>query len=258
MPIIVGADIRPMSLEEFKAAAYEVMGVVFEIHHDFGRLFDEWIYQRELAYRLPDARREVPIEVTFDGFRKEYHMDILLRGGAVFELKTVEKLTPRHEGQLLNYLLLTELPRGKLINLRPDRVEHRFVNATLSRADRMVFDVYDDDWQEIGDVGLRPKVLALLHDWGTGLTAGLYEEALGHACGAETPTDIEVRAGPRCLGMHSLRLACPDVAFRVTGLPLNRLPDFKCHLHRLLSHTALRAIQWVNITHRDVHFTTIS
>jgi hypothetical protein len=34
MPICVGAEIRRMKEEEFKARVYEVMRRVFDVHHD--------------------------------------------------------------------------------------------------------------------------------------------------------------------------------------------------------------------------------
>ena len=95
------------------------MHCVFAVHNELGRYFDEDIYRDEIARRDPDVRPEVLIEVTFRDFRKPYFMDLLASGGLVFELKTVEKLVHRHRSQLLNYLLLTGLPHGKLVKLHP-------------------------------------------------------------------------------------------------------------------------------------------
>ncbi len=56
--------------EECKARAYEVMRHVFDVHAELGRLFHEKIYQREIAYRVPDARCEVAVDVRFEDFCK--------------------------------------------------------------------------------------------------------------------------------------------------------------------------------------------
>ncbi len=95
MPVRIEYDVRRLTQDEFAAIAYRVMGQLFEIHRDFGRLFDEEIYQRELLQRLPEALGEVPVQVTFDSFCKTYYLDILFQG-AIFELKTVEAIAPRH------------------------------------------------------------------------------------------------------------------------------------------------------------------
>ena len=55
---------------------------------------------------------------------------------------------PRHRAQLLNYLLLTDTQHGKLVNLRRERIQHEFVNTTLTRADRNTFSVNDRDWHD--------------------------------------------------------------------------------------------------------------
>ena len=139
-------------------------------------------------------------------------------GGAIFEFKAVESLAPRHERQLMQYLFLADLPHGKLVNLRPERVEHKFVNNVLTRAERTDFTVTDGDWEEIEGVRLKDRMIALLRDWGTGLDLGLYEEAAAHLCGQppDVESDVEVRLGNRSLGVQRMRLASPDVAIRIS------------------------------------------
>ena len=50
MPVCVKHEVRRLSQREFSAVAYQMMGKLFEIHEDLGRLFDEEIYQRELLH----------------------------------------------------------------------------------------------------------------------------------------------------------------------------------------------------------------
>lgn len=132
MPVTVHAETRRMDQDEFGRVAYDVMKCVFGLHNALGRFFHEDIYRDEIAWRFPGSRKEVQIEVCFRDFRKDYFMDLLVNAGAVFELKAVQALTDRHRSQLMNYLLLAELPHGKLINLGPELVEHEFVNALLT------------------------------------------------------------------------------------------------------------------------------
>ena len=109
MPILVGTTIPRVDQKEFGEIAYEVMRCVFQVHAELGRCFDEKVYQRELAFRLPAAQTEAPVEVAFDGFAKTYYLDLVASGGAIFELKAVQSLSSHHRGQLLNYLLLTDM-----------------------------------------------------------------------------------------------------------------------------------------------------
>ena len=82
----------------------------------------ESVYQRCLAYELEKVGLtvacEVPIPVKYDevsidlGFR----IDMLIQQTVIIENKTVDKIAPIHEAQLLTYLKLTNLNLGFLLN----------------------------------------------------------------------------------------------------------------------------------------------
>ena len=219
------------------------MEVVFQVHNEFGRLFDERIYQAEIARRLEGARVQVPIEVVFERFRKGFYLDLLYANGAVFELKAADATTDRHRAQLLNYLLLLDLSHGKLVNLRGELVEHEFVNAPWRRAERLRFDVDDAGWVESdgGAVEMKKLLVAILQDWGVGLEIPLYEEALTHFLGGEGKVvrPVEVLVGQTTVGTQTCRLINPDTAFKITSLT-NGVAHYEEHLRRLLANTALK------------------
>ena len=260
MPITLRTPLRRLSQAEFGDLAYSVMGCVFQIHRDLGRFFDEKIYKRELAHRHPGVQLEVPIEVTHGTFRKLQFIDVLVDGGGPFEFKAVEAITPRHPAQLLHYMLLAELEHGKLVNLRNKSVEHEFVNTTLTRKDRVQFEIADSQWtaNAPGAARFKEVLTALLRDWGTGLDLQLYEEALTHLLGGEPQVlaDVEVRPREHTLGHQKMRLVAPRVAFVLTALP-EADADFESHTRRLLRNTALDTILWANISLKMVMFTRI-
>jgi len=146
MPISVDAELVNMSKDEFAVVSYDVMNEAFRLHRELGPLFEEKIYQKALIERVKSLQEEVRIDVSFQDFSELYYMDLVVRSGAVFELKTVEHLNSHHHGQLQNYLLLTGLQHGKLINFRSCKVEHKFVNAAVSHSERVHFSVSDLDW----------------------------------------------------------------------------------------------------------------
>ena len=152
---------------------------VFDVHGELGRLFHKKIYQREVAFRVPDAQRKVLVEIQFRRFLQALlFRSSSVAGRVILEMKTVETLSERHRRQLMHYLFLTGLPHGKLVNLRPDRVEHEFVNNTTTFADRASFAVANNAWQELGTVSLQQSIIAMLRDWGTGLDLGLTRRRL--------------------------------------------------------------------------------
>jgi GxxExxY protein len=220
MPIQFGARIKVPSPSEFKGICYEAMKHAFDVHNEFGRLFDEKIYQRALEYRIKNSISEVPVFVSFEGYQKTYYLDLLIEEGVVFELKAIEHLQNRHRGQLLNYLFLTGLPSGKLINFRAERVEHEFVNNPITYDGRRIFEIVDDDWTEFASLSLKDRTIALLLDWGTGLEIGLYEEAAAYLCGQSSEdADIEIRHNSHLLGIQQMKLAAPKIAIRCTAFP---------------------------------------
>jgi hypothetical protein len=151
-----------------------------------------------------------------------------------------------------------DLPHGKLVNMRPETVEHEFVNAPFRRPERSQFEIATTDWIEFDRPGMRDWLTALLCDLGTGLGIGLYEEALTQYLGGreQVDRDVEVISAGRRLGYQRFRLIQPDVAFKITAFK-NRPPEFEAHARRLLAHTPLRAIQWINVGRREVSFQTL-
>lgn len=261
MPITTRIPIRRLSQIEFADVAYQVMEHVFAIHNEIGRFFDEKIYKLELAQRMPGVRLEAPVEVTFRSFRKTYFLDVLVAEGGLFEFKAVESLASRHRAQLLNYLLLSDLAHGKLINVRTEDVQHEFVNTRWRAADRRQFAVDSRRWE-----GTLPPAAALydyltelLRDLVAGLEIALYEEAVVHTFGGpeRVLVDVPVCIRGRHVGQQPMRLIAPGVALKTTGF--ERAPDrFETHARRLLAHVGLRTIAWININMKHVTFTTLT
>jgi GxxExxY protein len=261
MPIVVHAEIHRPTQDEFAAITYDVMHHLFAIHNEFGRFMREEIYKQELAARCSGLQLEVPIYVSFGSFAKRYGMDVLADHSAVLELKTVEALAPKHDAQLLNYLLLAELPHGKLVNMRPDTVEHRFVNTTLRLADRRQFSVIDDGADVAPELRrVKDLFLALVGDWGTGLELALYTEAMTELLGGEERVirEIEIVSGNRVVGKQKVHLALPDSAFKITSVNERGRDRFVEHARRFLEHTRLHCLLWINITLHEIVFRTIS
>jgi hypothetical protein len=51
-------------------------------------------------------------------------------------------------------------------------------------------------------------------------------------------------------------LHAPGVAFRLTAITQQQ-SYFEAHLRRLLALTDLKAIQWINLNHSQIEFTTL-
>jgi GxxExxY protein len=262
MPTEVTETIRVLSQQAFGEIAYEIMNQAFQIHNDLGRFFEEDSYQRELGHVLgPRARTEARIRVKHLDFCKTYFIDLLVDQGAIFELKTVDHLQDEHRAQLLNYLLLCECRHGKLINFRPDRIEHEFMNTTLTGADRTAFEVDDSAWDySVAQASEISRLIQeFLRDWGTGLDLRLYVDALTHFLGGEQQIlrEIDIVSEGRYIGRQTARLVGVDTSFKFTALP-SSLETFESHARRFLKHTNLNHVLWINVTLRNVTFKTLT
>jgi len=251
MPVHLDRPVRALSQEEFGAIAFEVMAHAFDVHNQLGRFFCERVYQNAIRDRLPDrADTEVYLYVTHGDFCKPYRLDLLVDGGALFELKTVEKLHDRHRQQLIHYLMLSGLTHAKLVNFRPEQVEHEFVNCTIPATERRTFRVDTDHWIPAAHAyrDFRNCVTDLVEDWGTGLDVRLYREAVAHRYGGPSAVEhtTEVTFDGRPVGREPVLMLNPTTAFRITTLRQD-LPAYESQLRRLLAHTPLERIHWANI-----------
>lgn len=262
MPIKFMENFKVLDQQAFGKIAYEVMENAFQIHNKLGRFFDEDAYQHELAHAFGSrAMIEVPILVEHADFSKTYFIDLLVDHGAIFELKTVGHLTDEHRAQLISYLMLTGGRHGKLINFRPERVEHEFVNTTLTHADRTTFQVDDSAWDNSVEQApdIRRRVESLLRDWGTGLELRLYVEALTHFLGGEDHVvrQIDVVSEGRVISHKKVSCAGADACFKITAL-IDKLESFESHALRFLQHTNLKHFLWINVALRTVTLKTLS
>ena len=250
-----------MDQDQFGELAYRVMKCVFELHDELGRLFEESVYRDAIASRMPDARKEVSVEVSFDGFVKKYCLDLLVDGGGLFELKTVEKCTQRLRAQVINYLLLTGLAHAKLINLRSARVQHEFVNTSLSRIERTAFAVDSQRWTAIEalDRELPGWLESAVREWGTGLERRLYEAAVIHFLGGEQRVlgSTEVLLDGQHFKEQPVLWTGPQTIFKMTTLDTESMPAHEEHLLRFIRHLPVAALQWINIGPSILTFKTI-
>ena len=261
MPVHCPIHFKPLSKDEFGKLDFEVMSHAFACHTALGRLADEQIYHGDFASRLNQAgfqtHVEVPATASFRMFTKQYSLDLVVNERAVYELKAVPKLAERHAGQLMNYLLLLGLDRGKLINFRPDSVETRFVNVAIDPKARRKFTVSETGWT--GGETLRDLVSDIVRDWGAGLEVALYEQAVIQQLGGEevVGTILPMTRDGHFLGNQRFHLTDSDSAFRITAFP----DDFSLcqrHLTRLLVHSPLSIMHHVNIAIDQITFTSIT
>lgn len=258
---------RRLTRTEFDEISRLVMAHVFASQNELGRLCDEAVYQNDIAVRLEGAglgpvAKEVPVTLRWRDFAKTYFLDLVVQSSFICELKALGALLKEHDAQLLHYLLLVDVPHGKLINLRPPSGEYRTVNAVVSAQERGRFTLTTTRFQpqtprcrELHDL-----LNELLGAWGAFLDWNPYEEALVHFLGGDAKVRQRVplaRAG-LALGTQATTLLADNIAFRVTALPPDAHEGYESQLRRFLALTPLAPLHWVNLHHHETQLVTIS
>jgi len=264
MPIHCPVTVKPLTAEEFETLDYRVMGHAYASQNELGRFCDECAYEADLKARLladgcRSVQTQIPLTVTHGDFLKRYFLD-LVADNALYELKADTNLVNEHETQLYNYMFALGIQRAKLLNFRPPKVQGKLLATSLTQEERRRFVAVTEGWNELTPActTLRQKMCDLLQDWGTFLDFCLYQEALVHffggASNVERPVTLHRHAVD--LGRQRMFVHAPGVAFRITAYTEGQRHS-ESHLHRLLALTDLKAIQWINLNHARVEFTTI-
>ena len=115
-----------MDIEEI---ARKIVNSAIKVHTALGPGLLESTYQKCLAYEMEkDGFRiecEVVLPIVYDRIKIDagYRIDMIVEGLVLIENKTVEKLMPIHEAQLLTYLKLKDCKIGFLLNWNVTRMK---------------------------------------------------------------------------------------------------------------------------------------
>ena len=114
-----------------------IIGAAIEVHRHLGPGLLESAYEECLCYELHlravAFTRQVRLPVIYKGLALDcgYKIDLIVRGEVVMELKSIEKILPIHQAQLLTYLKLTRKPVGLLINFNVPILTQGIVRRVL-------------------------------------------------------------------------------------------------------------------------------
>ena len=108
---------------------YDVVGAIYKVHDVLGAGLNESIYQEGLEIELQRQdifyEREKNVHPYYDGhlMQSTFRLDFLCLMNVIVECKAVSKLTNEHRAQLFNYMRITHIPAGILVNFSPSYME---------------------------------------------------------------------------------------------------------------------------------------
>jgi len=111
-----------------KDEVYTIISCCLEIINGLGHGLNEKPYENALVVEFEhrgipyDQQRAFP--VTWRGNKiAEYIPDLIVYGKVIVDTKTIERITDHERGQILNYLRITGLQVGLIVNFKKQKLE---------------------------------------------------------------------------------------------------------------------------------------
>lgn len=115
----------------YKEDAYKIIGICMEVYNQLGKGFNEVVYADALEIEFIDNgieySREKKYAISYKGniLPHKYKADFIIDDKIVLELKAISCLTIAHTKQTLNYLAVSKLKLGLLINFGEDSLKYK-------------------------------------------------------------------------------------------------------------------------------------
>ena len=109
-------------MQEENKISYDIRGCAFKVHKALSPGLFESVYEMALSFELRqlgyDVKNQNLIPVVYENIvmDKGFRCDILVNDLVIIEVKSVENLTKLYYKQLLNYIKLSNIKLGLLIN----------------------------------------------------------------------------------------------------------------------------------------------
>jgi GxxExxY protein len=108
--------------------SHAIIGAAIEAHRILGPGLLESVYEAALSHELKErgfmVQQQLELPVIYKGLELlgGYRIDLLVNRLVIVEIKSVEKLMPIHEAQVLTYLKLSGKKLGLLLNFNSTAV----------------------------------------------------------------------------------------------------------------------------------------
>ena len=114
-----------------KEETYQIIGICMDVHSELGSGFTEIVYKDALEYEFKmrkihfEREREFTVRYKDIFLPHKYYADFVVLNNIVLEVKTVNSLCKEHMEQTINYLCVSGLEVGLLVNFRNSKLEYK-------------------------------------------------------------------------------------------------------------------------------------
>jgi GxxExxY protein len=112
----------------FRKEVYAIVGAAFEVLRELGHGIHEKPYERALAVELRlrslSFEQQTPFDIVYKKVKVgRFTPDLVVLRKIIVDTKVIDRITDHERGQMLNYLRITHLPVGVILNFRHARLE---------------------------------------------------------------------------------------------------------------------------------------
>ena len=114
-----------------QSETYKIIGIAMEIHRLLGRGFSEIVYKDAFEYEFKNQQiayeREKEYSINYKGaiLPHKFFADFVVYDRIILEVKCKKGIIDDHYAQVINYLAISKLELGLLINFHEKSLEHK-------------------------------------------------------------------------------------------------------------------------------------
>ncbi|MCB1537852.1 MAG: GxxExxY protein [Alphaproteobacteria bacterium] len=123
---------------ELEILSKEVIDSAFCVHKELGPGLLEKLYEEALVFEFEDRNipyvRQKSVRVPYRGkiLSCECRIDLLVADQIVVELKTIDRIAPVHEAQIMTYMRLCNAPMGFIVNFNQALIKEGIKRIVMS------------------------------------------------------------------------------------------------------------------------------
>jgi GxxExxY protein len=121
-------DFRENTRLLFKEEVFQIVGAAIEVLNEVGHGFHEKPYENalvvEFGVRKIPCQQQKSFTKIFKGCRiGEFIPDLIAFNAVIVDVKTIDRITDVERGQMLNYLRISKLRVGVILNFKNPKLE---------------------------------------------------------------------------------------------------------------------------------------
>jgi GxxExxY protein len=111
-----------------KEEVFKIVSCAFEVLNGLGHGLNEKLYENALTVEFKLGGRAFDQQRRFEVLYKGQHVgelipDLIVFGAVIVDTKVIDRITDLERGQMINYLKITKLRVGVLLNFKNPKLE---------------------------------------------------------------------------------------------------------------------------------------